>query len=969
MLKYVLNKLWSNKWMTVCLLIGNILLISIAAVSPMYSDAALQRMLTRQLTDQMEETDRYPSTVEFRGNYVSYGTGKVPFENLSALEQTADDFASAFPVPLVSRSTEYYMTDVSTIAGKAEVKAGTVKINGTQSLRVDSVSDFEDHVTILSGQLPSETVTDNTVEAVVSDQTMSACSLYIGEILTMNTVLDQDHQPYYLKIVGVFEAKESSDPYWFFNPNTADHHLFVDQKAFLSQWVDDEDQRQTFQTAFYVTPDYTKIRGSQADRILELTKTYQDKVNDLYNKGFSARYQDTLSAYSKSAGRLNTTLAVLEVPIFLLLAAFIIMVSSQMIRMDQSEIAILKSRGAFRRQILLIYLTQSLIIVLISLVISMPLSYWICQVIGSANAFLEFVSRKALPARFTARVFGFALAAALLSVLAMVIPAFRYSKVGIVDMKRSMQISKKPLWQKLYLDLVLLAVSGYGLYSYYRSDSLIQKSMAQGAQLDPLLYICSSLFMLGMAMLFVRLFPWLIRLVYTLFKRILSPGQYASFLGMLRDRGSRAFIMIFMVLTLSLGIFSAQSARTINSNAEEQIRYQNGADLVVKEKWTGRQYQDPDGSVRTLYSEPDYTKYQVLLESGAQSMTKVYRADSMKATLSGSAGTVSNTSLMGINTKEFGQTAYLKDGLLDSHWYNFLNAMSRKPEAVLVSTDFRDQLGAKIGDRISYQSTGFDMVTGQIVGFVDYWPGMMPPEAAVQQASQETSAAGTGGGTAAGASSAGSSTSDTGHSYFIIANLSYLNSRWGTLPYQIWIKNSQPSSQYIYDFASQNDLTFVTFTDTNADIIDLKNDPVFQATNGILTVGFIVVLVLAAAGFLIYWILSIRSRQLQFGIFRAMGMSMREVLGMLASEQFWISILSIAAGVGVGKLTGRLFVPLIMSTYAGSSTLIPLTVAAAASDEVRLLIVVALVMILLMLVLARIIRRIRIAQALKLGEE
>ncbi|HCA34533.1 MAG TPA: hypothetical protein DEP00_05650, partial [Lachnospiraceae bacterium] len=62
----------------------------------------------------MEETDRYPSTVEFRGNYVSYGTGKVPFENLSALEQTADDFASAFPVPLVSRSTEYYMTDVST---------------------------------------------------------------------------------------------------------------------------------------------------------------------------------------------------------------------------------------------------------------------------------------------------------------------------------------------------------------------------------------------------------------------------------------------------------------------------------------------------------------------------------------------------------------------------------------------------------------------------------------------------------------------------------------------------------------------------------------------------------------------------------------------------------------------------------------------------------------------------------------
>ena len=31
--------------------------------------------------------------------------------------------------------------------------------------------------------------------------------------------------------------------------------------------------------------------------------------------------------------------------------------------------------------------------------------------------------------------------------------------------------------------------------------------------------------------------------------------------------------MVFLILTLSMGIFNAQAARTINANAEERIRY------------------------------------------------------------------------------------------------------------------------------------------------------------------------------------------------------------------------------------------------------------------------------------------------------------------------------------------------------------------------------------------------------------
>ena len=44
------------------LLIGNILLVSIAASSPMYTKAALERMLSNTFTDYVEENGRYAST-------------------------------------------------------------------------------------------------------------------------------------------------------------------------------------------------------------------------------------------------------------------------------------------------------------------------------------------------------------------------------------------------------------------------------------------------------------------------------------------------------------------------------------------------------------------------------------------------------------------------------------------------------------------------------------------------------------------------------------------------------------------------------------------------------------------------------------------------------------------------------------------------------------------------------------------
>lgn len=283
---------------------------------------------------------------------------------------------------------------------------------------------------------------------------------------------------------------------------------------------------------------------------------------------------------------------------------------------------------------------------------------------------------------------------------------------------------------------------------------------------------------------------------------------------------------------------------------------------------------------------------------------------------------------------------------MDIHWYEYLNAMSQNSRAILLSSNFRDVYGYEVGDVLLYTNGDGFSIRGIIYGFVDYWPSFSVVSNVKDNSGKYQQV----------------------NNYLIVANLAQIQSSWGVMPYEIWI-DVEDSTQFLYDYAEESDTRYTKFVDVSAELITLKNDPVFQGTNGILTVGFVVVLLLCTTGFLIYWILSIHSRTLQFGIFRAMGMSLREILSMLVTEQLFISGMSIGIGVLVGKICSSLYIPLIQIAYSAADRAIPLEIISDPSDDLRLGIVIGLMIVLCMIILGVLISRIRISQALKLGED
>ena len=112
-----------------------------------------------------------------------------------------------------------------------------------------------------------------------------------------------------------------------------------------------------------------------------------------------------------------------------------------------------------------------------------------------------------------------------------------------------------------------------------------------------------------------------------------------------------------------------------------------------------------------------------------------------------------------------------------------------------------------------------------------------------------------------------------------------------------------------------------------------------------------------------------KNRELLFGIYRAMGMPMRDIQGMLFNEQIFGSLLPILAGGGAGALGTLLFAKLIALIYLPEKHNIAIRIFVYGLDIAKLFAVVLLVVIVCFFVIRKLLAGMKIAEALKLGED
>ena len=959
MFGFVINKLKNRKWLNLCLLMGVALFIALFVCHPMFEKGAGNQILDRLFTDHATQQNEFPAQMSREGTYAvaDYPDSQSVLDKLSGYEKKWTEYVD------INKVSSQQLITLS--GGRADTEFG----GPNNYFTIGYLPELSEYAEVVKSQ--SDTAT---FECSISEKTMDHYGLVAGEKVYLHVPDGSGKKEISFVISQICREKDINDPYWAKTLSDMGDVIFVSQDVFdeMMQYYSEDN----ISYSDFLMLDYRQINTENAS----LYDGYMEQFKDA-DKLYNDNIRDTLDGFFTQQKTIKLMLWALELPCLVLLILFIRMISAQILSLEENDILVLRSRGATKLQVFILYLQQSGIIAFAGCVLGIVLGYIMCRAAASTDGFLRFTAKDIGTYRFVWQMLVYAVAAAVIMVLFITVPVWKKSKDAISERSRERISKKKPLWEKCFIDVILLALSAYLLYNYNKQKSTLAISVLENRSIDPVMILDNSLFIFAAALLCVRLTGLIILLVDRLFKKRFSPAMYASFLQLKRTRNNQGFLAVFLIMTVAGGIFDANMARTMNSNMEKRIVYNVGCDAIYNEDFRLRIQKNKDGSVSWMYDEPDFGKYESLKNEGiCDGVTRVLEDE--RVDISAGSGSISDAYLMAINTKEFGETAKLQsdqnDDINDAHWFNYLNELAKEPDGVIISSNLAKALGLKVGDSLNYsryvpEAVDDDQIyaseNAKVCAIVKGFPGY-------ERYTYETDVEGN---------------VTEQEKYLIVANYATVVEKFGMTPYSVWMNLSKGKTVddivgYLGGENSENsDSTADNLTDTQSEkvqseiyrnitsaqqlIDENKNSATVQITNGMFTLSFILSLIVCSVGFLLYWVMTLKQRELQFGIYRAMGMRMREVKAMLLNEQIFLSFLPLLAGAGIGITATAMFVRLISIIYLPQKHNIGVNVYIYPSDMLELTGVLFVAVAVCYVVISRLLKSMKIAQALRLGED
>ena len=940
MLTLLLRKMQNTKWMVICLLIGFIMATAMTSTIPIYMHASLQRMLIKDMQAYQEDTGEYPGVYAVSKTFMS-GTDAARQHDLvlSVYSRAVNRFNSLM-VPYLNHKcstfdTYLYFSNLDT--GNGDV--ALVKLGG--------MTELDEHISFTSGRMyePGKDA-DGVYEVICTERALQVSQIDMGTVYEVKNLLNADNpDTVKIKVVGVFEPVSDTDTFWSEGMTNYDNAFFADFETVISDIImtgvvnlNSVDCR--------IIIDYQNLDMNVIEHVRSSFESQKEQYKEEATT-FTVPAQEILESYAGKASSLRYIMLMLDIPVVLMLVFYLFMVSQLNIESERNEIAMLKSRGASSWQVLRIYAYETLILGAVSAIVGPFVGLGLCNILGVSNGFLEFVNRPALHAKLSLAPFVYALIAVAVFFVTTLVPIIPASRVSIVAHKQSKaHEQKKPFWQRCFLDVAFIVLPVVWLWWYNRvNENLISLGVVDtSATMNPLMFAASTVFILGAALFCVRIYPYFIRLIYLIGRKKWSPAAYISLNNIGRSStGREKFIMIFLILTVALGIFSANTARAINRNTEERIRYNLGADAVITEAWKTSRVRVTDEetgeeSTTTQYTEPEFERYSTL--PGVELATPVFQRDSVQLRYDDSS--TPEVHIMAIIPDQFAQVAWFRSDLLPAHINRYINALSECQDGIIVSKSYADKTELKLGDVVEVKWARNNWFETTVVAIVEYWPSLNPYE---KGASGE-------------------------YRDFAVLNYDYVNIMTVTEPYEVWLDLEDDADiAELYNAVSERGIVATRLDVASQLIISSKTDAVLQGVNGALTLGFITIMTMCFIGFLIYWILSIKGRTLQFGILRAMGMSFREIISMIIYEQVLVSGVSIFLSIIIGGIASDIFVPLFQVLYNVTDQVPPFRVVSQRSDYFKLYAIVLVMLVVGFIVIARLIKQININKALKLGED
>ncbi len=465
------------------------------------------------------------------------------------------------------------------------------------------------HLSRNAGHLPAPSASE--LQIAVTPATARYMGSQVGELLHARLDLTDVYNRTYpqvlnLRLSGLF-TPATNDPFWHgddFAPYADKNiHLYaLMPNQMLLQLLDNLSRTAAAQHRVFVSPpdilwyyhlDPARLEiGDLGPLLAGIQQVQIDNANNasLQQDPYLEQTQTYLPS-PDALNNLNQRVSVIEFPVFSLvvmivglLLFFLSMMVNLLVERQNEAIATLRSRGASRWQILSALALQGMALAALAVVLGLLLAPWVVraltrQMFGTNDHGALSILGGPLQSAQSSGLY--ALLAGVVALITIFSAAWFAARRDVVSLRReSARSTRRPLWQRLRLDLVaaLIALVGYGASLYLLNSSTLDNRLYL-LLLSPLALLQTLFLLLAALLILFRFYPRILRLGARLVEGRRGAAPVLALAQLARSPRQPVRMTMLLSLACAFAIFSLIFTATQAQRVLDVADYQAGADF------------------------------------------------------------------------------------------------------------------------------------------------------------------------------------------------------------------------------------------------------------------------------------------------------------------------------------------------------------------------------------------------------
>jgi hypothetical protein len=525
-----------------------LLAATLVAAIPIYASAVAQSSLRERL-------ERSPPTESNLQATVSIFGGSDP-ELDDTVEEIARDVFSETGV---------------TIYPSGESESFTA---GERAVTFGFFEELQGYASLVTGRWPA--TTEAVAEIVAPEAVAGALDLRVGDRIDGRSRLGGTEVS--AQVVGVYRPDRVASAYWWGNPLStagASGPLVTTRETFFALGL------QNPELTWRIEPRHEGISIGEASELRRKLDGMAARLNAGRQEGqgfdLVTSLPEILAGADRSLRLARAGVLVPSIQLALLAAYGLIVTAALLVERRRTTTESLRLRGATTRQIAGMRFVEAALIALPAVAVAPWLAAASLRALNYVGPLADIDLR--LTPRVSADAYALAVIAALVCVVALVVPALRAGRSAVVRERRRLPLAR--FAQRTHLDLVLVALAllGYWQLRHYHG-TLVEHRGA--LEIDPFLVAAPALLLLAGALLALRLLPLTAALVERFLPSTQGPVAALGFWQLARRPQAYARSVLLLVLAIAIGVFALTYSRTWHRSQVDQAEYAAGADVFVE---------------------------------------------------------------------------------------------------------------------------------------------------------------------------------------------------------------------------------------------------------------------------------------------------------------------------------------------------------------------------------------------------